>query len=115
MKKLWLSELDTATTRINAMRTQLASYGRVGEIDLGVLANQKGMFALLPLSVERASRLKDEFSIYMAPSGRVNIVALNTGNIPYFVSSLTKVIACKKGSPLHRTGPSQQSLFARNA
>jgi aromatic-amino-acid transaminase len=93
MKKLWLSEPDTATAHINAMRTQLASYGRVGEINLGVIASQKGMFALLPLSVERVSRLKDEFSIYMAPSGHVNLAGLSASNIPYFVSSLTKVIA----------------------
>lgn len=93
MKKLWLAELKASTARLNAMRANLASYGRVGQIDLGVLASQKGMFALLPLSVEQVSRLKDDFSIYMAPSGRVNLAGLNEDNIPHFVSALSAVLA----------------------
>lgn len=93
IQDVWLSELNDATARLNTMRALLAGYGRIGQIDLGALAKQKGMFALLPLSPEQVSRLKDDFSIYMAPSGRVNLAGLNKNNIPYFVSSLSSIVA----------------------
>ncbi|WP_349975068.1 amino acid aminotransferase [Pseudomonas sp. WHRI 8519] len=92
LKKLWLSELVDSTQRINDMRQQLASYGSVGGIDLVALGKQKGMFALLPLSVEQVNALKEGFSVYMAPSGRINLAGLSRENIPYFVSALGKVL-----------------------
>jgi aromatic-amino-acid transaminase len=73
------------------MRQLLSQYGRVGGIDLVSLGNQKGMFALLPLSGEQVNKLKDKFSIYMAPSGRVNLAGLNKDNIPHFVDALAAV------------------------
>ncbi|MCE0777563.1 amino acid aminotransferase [Pseudomonas sp. NMI542_15] len=92
-KKLWVSELVESTQRINDMRQQLAQHGTVGKIDLVALGNQRGMFALLPLSVAQVNVLKDEFSIYMAPSGRINLAGLNKDNIPHFASALAKVLA----------------------
>jgi aspartate/tyrosine/aromatic aminotransferase len=91
MKVLWNSELVASTRRINDMRQLLSQYGRVGGIDLVSLGNQKGMFALLPLSGEQVNKLKDKFSIYMAPSGRVNLAGLNKDNIPHFVDALAAV------------------------
>lgn len=91
-KKLWVSELVESTQRINSMRQQLASHGKIGKIDLATLGSQKGMFALLPLSVIQVNMLRDELSIYMAPSGRVNLAGLNKDNIPYFVKALARAL-----------------------
>ncbi|MCF5724662.1 amino acid aminotransferase [Pseudomonas syringae] len=93
LKKLWLSELVHSTQRINDMRQQLAQHGHVGDIDLAALGQQKGMFALLPLSIAHVNTLKDGFSVYMAPSGRINLAGLNKDNIPYFANVLAKVLA----------------------
>lgn len=93
IKKLWISELVESTQRINDMREQLAQHGCVGGIDLVTMGHQKGMFALLPLSVAQVNTLKDDFSVYMAPSGRINLAGLNRDNIPYFASALAKVLA----------------------
>ncbi|WP_455886193.1 amino acid aminotransferase [Pseudomonas rustica] len=92
LKTLWISELVESTQRINDMRKQLAQHGKVGKIDLVTLGSQKGMFALLPLSLNQVNILKADFSIYMAPSGRINLAGLNKDNIPYFANALAQVL-----------------------
>jgi len=51
------------------------------------------MFSMLPLSVEQVRRLKTEFAIYMAESGRANLAGLRTRDIPAMAAALRAVLA----------------------
>lgn len=84
----WRAELESYRVRLRGLRERLASHGTVGRIDLAPLADQKGFFSQLPLSVDQVERLRREHGIYMAPSGRINIAGLGDRQIPAFAAAL---------------------------
>ncbi|WP_411847730.1 aminotransferase class I/II-fold pyridoxal phosphate-dependent enzyme [Roseibacillus persicicus] len=55
------------------------------------LERQKGMFSLLPLSSPQIERLRDEFAIYGAIGGRINVAGLGTQQIPLLADALKRV------------------------
>jgi aromatic-amino-acid transaminase len=87
----WLDELDQMRVRIGQVREKLGAAGRVGSVDLAPLAQQKGMFAMLPLGKEQIGALREDHGVYMAGSGRINVAGLTTGNIDKFVGALHAV------------------------
>jgi aromatic-amino-acid transaminase len=46
------------------------------------------MFSMLPISKEQVLRLRDEAAIYMADSGRFNVVGMGDGQIDRFISAV---------------------------
>lgn len=87
----WEGELNAMTTRIRAVRTLLAAEGSVGGVDLTPIADQSGMFSMLPLDRAGIVRLRQEHAIYMADSGRINLAGLSAANVPLFVAALRAV------------------------
>ncbi len=87
----WRDELDQMRTRINQVRERLGQAGQVGSVDLGPLARQNGMFAMLPLDKEQIETLRRDHGIYMAGSGRINIAGLTMGNIDKFIAAVRAV------------------------
>ena len=85
---LWLDELTTMRERINSVRGRLAASGIPG---MERLAEQNGLFAMLPLSGEQVDALRDEHAIYMARSGRINVAGLHDGNIEAFLDAVQAV------------------------
>jgi aspartate aminotransferase len=94
LNSLWREEVSTMCTRINGLRTQLrqgleSNTGR----DFGFIEREKGMFSFLGLSVEQAQRLRQEYSVYMLDSSRINVAGVNASNLDYLVQSVGKVLA----------------------
>ncbi len=87
----WQDELDQMRTRIRQVRDRLGAAGKVGSVDLGPLAQQNGMFAVLPLDKDQIAELRSEHGIYMAGSGRINVAGLTMDNIDKFVSAVRAV------------------------
>jgi aromatic-amino-acid transaminase len=87
----WRSELGTMRARLRALRGALARQGRIGGIDLGAVADGRGMFAMLPLSVAQIDLLQAEHAIYVAPSGRINIAGLHEAQLTHMVDALGAV------------------------
>lgn len=87
----WLAELASMRSRIGEVRTKLAAASNVGRINLAPLGEQKGMFAMLPLSGEQIMALRTDHSVYMAGSGRINVAGLTLGNIDSFIERLAAV------------------------
>ena len=87
----WLAELESMRNRIGEVRSKLAAAGRAGTVDLTSLGRQKGMFAMLPLSKEQVSALREDHGVYMAGNGRINVAGLTMDNIDKFVESLSAV------------------------
>jgi aromatic-amino-acid transaminase len=87
----WLDELEQMRARIRQVRDRLGAAGQVGSVDLGPLASQNGMFAMLPLGKEQIEALREDHGIYMAGSGRINVAGLTTGNLDKFVEAVRAV------------------------
>jgi aromatic-amino-acid transaminase len=72
--------------RIRTLRARLAAYDeRLRYID-----TQNGMFSMLPLSEEQVLELREEKGIYMAGSGRINIVGLSDDNVERFAAAVVE-------------------------
>ena len=91
LTKVWLDELTSMRERIGQVRARLAEAGNAGTVDLRPLGEQRGMFAMLPLTKEQIGTLREDHGIYMAGSGRINVAGLTMANIDKFVSALAEV------------------------
>jgi aspartate aminotransferase len=93
LNALWKSELVEMCERINGLRAGLVEkLNTASGRDFGFIAREKGMFSFLGLSVEQAMRLRDEHSIYMLDSSRINVAGVNASNIDYLAQSVAKVL-----------------------
>ncbi len=81
---LWRQELEEMRLRIVELRTALAQ----SEQRLSALADQGGMFAMLPLTREAVLELRTSHGIYMAESGRINIAGLRQETVATFVAAI---------------------------
>ena len=91
MTKQWLAELDDMRARMRQVRDALAKAGTAGRIDLTPLATQNGLFAMLPVTKDEVTMLREDHGIYMAASGRINVAGLTMGNLPKFIAALAAV------------------------
>lgn len=91
MTKQWLAELDDMRARMRGVRDALAAAGTAGRIDLTPLGTQNGLFAMLPVTKDEVTALREEHGIYMAASGRINIAGLTSANLPKFIAALAAV------------------------
>jgi len=84
LRLAWEAELEAMRNRINGLRRQLASSCPA----LGFTAEQRGMFAMLPVTPDAVNALRTDHGIYMAGSGRINIAGLTSANLPTFVDKV---------------------------
>jgi aromatic-amino-acid transaminase len=80
----WLVELAAMRDRINAVRQRIAS----ADPRLAFIGRQFGMFSMLPLSKEQVLQLRQDEAIYMADSGRFNVVGLGDDQIDRFIAAV---------------------------
>ena len=91
MTKAWQAELDDMRARMRQVRDALAKAGSAGRIDLTPLGTGNGLFAMLPVTKDEVTRLREDHGIYMAASGRINVAGLTMGNLPKFIAALAAV------------------------
>ena len=89
----WKAELESMCARINGLRSDLvaklqAATGR----DFEFIRNEKGMFSFLGLSPEQVQALRDEHSVYMLGSSRINVAGVNAANIDYLARAVASVL-----------------------
>jgi aspartate aminotransferase len=87
----WLSEVADMRERIKDLREALAS-ALAPTADFSFIPRQRGMFSFLGLSPQQVQRLREEFSIYMVDSSRINIAGINQNNLGYLADSIAKVL-----------------------
>ena len=90
----WNDELNEMRTRIRRLRRSLADELSVqgGEDLARAVADQQGMFSMLPVTKDQAIRLRNAHSVYITNSGRMNIAAANLDNIPRLARALLSVM-----------------------
>lgn len=93
LRTQWLNELAEMRARINSVRKVFAEslMQKTGN-DYNHIMAQRGMFSMLDLPADTAARMKSEFHIFMAGSGRINIAGLNSNNIEYVTDSLAQFL-----------------------
>ena len=84
LRARWLVELKGMRDRINAVRQRIAA----ADPRLAFIGRQYGMFSMLPLSKEQVLKLRTDHAIYMAESGRFNVVGMGDGQIDRFIAAV---------------------------
>jgi aspartate aminotransferase len=94
LKIQWQEELTVMRERISALRAsfvrQLQAAGAGSRFDY--IQSEKGMFSFLGITPEQVEILKQQHSIYMVNSSRVNVAGLSDKNMDYVVRALMQVI-----------------------
>jgi aspartate/tyrosine/aromatic aminotransferase len=80
----WHEELKSMCARIRALRARIGAY----DDRLAYIADQNGMFSILPLGPDGVASLRAEEAIYMAGSGRFNVVGLSDANVERFAAAV---------------------------
>lgn len=80
----WLVELKAMRDRINSVRQRIAA----ADPRLAFIGRQYGMFSMLPLSPEQVLKLREDDAIYMAESGRFNVVGMGDGEVDRFIAAV---------------------------
>jgi len=93
LDRLWRAELVDMCGRINGLRSSIrekleAATGR----DFTFIEKEKGMFSFLGLSAEQTVRLREEHSVYMLNSSRINVAGVNARNIDYLAAAVARVL-----------------------
>ncbi len=92
--KGWREELAAMREHINGLRSALADTlaEKGSPMDFGFIKQQRGMFSFLGISKEQVERLRNEHSIYMVGSSRINIAGVNAANIDYLSDAIIAVL-----------------------
>jgi aromatic-amino-acid transaminase len=80
----WRAELDSMGARIRQLRARLAAF----DPRLSYIGGQHGMFSMLPLNPDQVLALRRDHGIYMAGSGRFNVVGLSDDNVDGFAAAV---------------------------
>jgi aromatic-amino-acid transaminase len=88
LKKRWLGELAGMRDRINSVRQRIAA----ADPRLAYIGRQYGMFSMLPLSREQVLKLREDHAIYMADSGRFNVVGMGDDQIDRFTAAVVQAM-----------------------
>ncbi len=84
----WKAELEDMRQRIATVRERIAA----SDERLAFIADQYGMFSMLPLSKEQVVGLRERHAIYMADSGRFNVVGIADEGIDRFCAAVIEAL-----------------------
>jgi aromatic-amino-acid transaminase len=84
LRARWQVELAAIRDRINEVRDHIAA----ADPRLAFIGRQFGMFSMLPLSKAQVFALREDHSIYMADSGRFNVVGMADHDLDRFTTAV---------------------------
>ncbi|UUR08400.1 aromatic amino acid transaminase [Sphingomonas glaciei] len=84
----WRAELDEMHARIRMVRETIAG----ADPRLAYIAAQQGMFSMLPLSVDQVRQIRETHAIYMADSGRANLVGIADHDLERFCAAVVETM-----------------------
>ena len=88
LKADWLTELGEMRGRINRIRTAIAD----ADPRLAYIGSQFGMFSMLPFDATQVSQLREAHAIYMADSGRFNVIGMADHAVPRFITAIVEAM-----------------------
>lgn len=95
LREEWEAEVKTMCKRIADMRSQFVEkLNALGVArDFSFLTKQNGMFSFSGLNPDQVAKLRDEYSVYIVGSGRINVASLTPGNIDAFCAAVAAVLS----------------------
>jgi aromatic-amino-acid transaminase len=84
----WDAEVGEMRARINRIRGSIAA----ADERLAYIGSQFGMFSMLPLSVEQVHNLRADHAIYMADSGRFNVIGMADHAVDRFIAAVVEAM-----------------------
>jgi len=88
LRARWHVELAAMRDRINSVRQRIAA----AHPRLAFIGGQYGMFSMLPISKEQVLGLRANYGIYMADSGRCNVVGMSDEQIDRFIEAVAECL-----------------------
>ncbi len=94
LAQLWQTELTQMRQRIAGLRTNLVESlnGLQQAQDFSFIAQERGMFSFLGLTVDQVRKLKNEYSIYMTDTSRISVAGLTNEKMDYVAKAITAVL-----------------------
>ena len=94
LRSQWEDEVKRMRNRINRMRSLFVdTLERKGvRRDFSFIARQRGMFSFSGLNTEQVVALREDYSIYMVGSGRINVAGITEANVDYLCESIADVL-----------------------
>lgn len=97
LRQQWEAELADMRTRINGMRQLFVESLNAKGIQLSAKGNnfiveQRGMFSFSGLSKEQVTALRENNSIYIVGSGRINVAGMSESNMGTLVDAIAAVL-----------------------
>ena len=84
----WDAEVGEMRDRINRIRRQIAA----ADPRLAYIGDQFGMFSMLPVSREQVLQLRESHAIYMADSGRFNVIGMADAAVDRFIGAVVEAM-----------------------
>ena len=94
LRAQWEAEVKEMRDRIKRMRAGLAAglTAKDRGADFSFITKQNGMFSFSGLSKEQVQKLRDEYSIYIVGSGRINVAGITADNIDALCDAIGEVL-----------------------
>lgn len=94
LKQEWMREVDEMRHRLSNLRKEFVKALQAGQTkrDFSYLEHRLGMFCFLGLESEKVKRLREEYGIYMADGGRINLAGLSQQNFDYVIRSMIAIL-----------------------
>ncbi|MAE65327.1 MAG: aromatic amino acid aminotransferase [Phycisphaeraceae bacterium] len=91
---LWKKELAVMCDRINSMRKLFVDTLAAKRVtrDFSFLTRQRGMFSFSGLNRDQVQKLRDDHSIYIVGSGRINVAGMTEDNMDTLCSAIATVM-----------------------
>jgi aromatic-amino-acid transaminase len=84
----WDAEVGEMRDRINRIRSAIAA----ADPRLAYIGGQYGMFSMLPVTRDQVVQLRDKHAIYMADSGRFNVIGMADDAIDRFIAAIVETM-----------------------
>jgi aspartate/tyrosine/aromatic aminotransferase len=84
----WDAEVGEMRARINRIRGQIAA----ADLRLAYIGGQFGMFSMLPVSKDQVVQLREQHAIYMADSGRFNVIGMADHAVDRFIAAVVEAM-----------------------
>ncbi len=94
LKARWIEEVADIRNRINEMRHLFVKTLKEKGVtqDFSSITEQRGMFSFSGLTKDQVNRLRDEYSIYIVGSGRINVAGMTPSNMDRLCEAIKSVL-----------------------
>ncbi|PLX80105.1 MAG: aromatic amino acid aminotransferase [Desulfuromonas sp.] len=94
LRAQWIEEVADIRNRINEMRHLFVQTlkGKGVEQDFSTIIEQRGMFSFSGLTKEQVAKLREQYSIYIVDSGRINVAGMTPDNMDRLCEAIKSVL-----------------------